>query len=322
MPYLYNNEINLYTGWYDAINERKVRELPYHLFRANRYTDLAETLTHPALVSFVAERGNFTEFNQFWSYEPQLAKIFAAYGATSQAMARGIAQFRYASSVIDYAHTVKYSSNDVLRPLQKCIGDNVREGVALRLNAGSAECLEAQGLVHVNRIPEAIQLINTTLQMKGVQARVKGDLLFARGEAFRLGGAMDKAIQDFLSVKELCMKHLKNPELLVAVINALGQTYFLVQQYQQAMNTYREALAYLNEKFGTEDEKYATVCNNLAALFLETQQFQQAEEYFTHACNIRQQVRASTLLCSTLRRKYPRWEMCAQQHPFYVVLMR
>ena len=94
----------------------------------------------------------------------------------------------------------------------------------------------------------------------------------------------------------MAVKHLGNlPVLYCSVLNALGMCYQRVQQYQLAINAYKEALVYLQEKFGTEDENYANICTNLAALFLETRLFDDAETHFAQALHIRQQVRSNSL---------------------------
>lgn len=79
--------------------------------------------------------------------------------------------------------------------------ENISVGGALRQAEGSVQHLEARALLHANRIPEAVALINATLPRKGIHVRVLADLVFVRGECFRTVGDINHAVADFLAVK-------------------------------------------------------------------------------------------------------------------------
>eukprot|EP00041_Stephanoeca_diplocostata_P038076 m.1475175 g.1475175 ORF g.1475175 m.1475175 type:complete len:2147 (-) comp25155_c0_seq15:836-7276(-) len=294
MPYLLQDRVNAYTGDYERINERKARELPYHLQRAGNTHALHLVLTEPAILNYYGQHKKFAELSVLWATEPNLRAVFAAYTAAAERMAKGMAQYRFCTFVVGFAQTANFSDAPALAALHRLMDDNISVGGALRQAEGSVQHLEARALLHANRIPDAVALVNATLTRKGIHVRVMADLLFVRGECFRAVGDINHAVADFLAVKDMAVKHLSNlPVLYCSVLNALGLCYQRAQQYQMAINTYKEALTYLQTTFGTEDENYATVCTNLAALLLETRSLDDAEQYFAQAISIRQQVLGS-----------------------------
>lgn len=107
MPYLLQHRVNAYTGDFVGINERKARELPYHLQHACKDTELREVLTQPAILNYFGRHKKFAELSVLWGIETDLSKVFAAYTEAAERMDKGMAQYRYCSFVVGFAQTVR-----------------------------------------------------------------------------------------------------------------------------------------------------------------------------------------------------------------------
>ncbi len=99
-------------------------------------------------------------------------------------------------------------------------------------------------------------------------------------------GDFETAESYYLQVLEHPLSE-QDPNKMTVVLNNLGSLYEDMQQYQQALPMFEEAVAIRLENFGANSSRYATYINNLGRLLIQLNRFEESQIYLQEALAIR-----------------------------------
>jgi len=158
------------------------------------------------------------------------------------------------------------------------LGGGLSDGKARALAQATAQWLEAEALMRVNKPAEARVLAETGLATAAKVAprtKLHADLLKARASILVVQGSVQPALADFLASHEI-FRGLGETRSQAVVLQNLGSLYLSARDHERALRYYAQA----NEVHKEDAVLSLTAHNNRGSAFKEMGRFQEAEREF------------------------------------------
>lgn len=230
----------------------------------------AQSLNNNRASELLKQADFFIESNQFLAAQTKLEEALRLYQASKDP--NGQRETLVDLGIVYYRQGRNQRALDYLQQAEAISGNSSQRG----------RLLSSQGLVYLE-LGDYYRALTNFQQAQGTQLQ---DLprenrnQIGLGEAYRYIGAYSQALQ----VLELALRVPGEKSDRAVALNAVGDVYFDLGQYEQSLDYYEQALALrlsIGDRFGV-----ARVQNNLGRVYGELGKFSQSLEFYQQSLNL------------------------------------
>ncbi|OXE35363.1 MAG: hypothetical protein CGW95_14290 [Phenylobacterium zucineum] len=151
------------------------------------------------------------------------------------------------------------------------------------LKRATAQWLRAESLVRLNRSAEALPIVSNALDSISTlpKAKLHGDLLRTRGNAYLSMGKVQLALPDLQAAHDL-YREAREPRGQAMALMDIGTIYQNAGDYERVLQYYKQA----EEAYKFDSNLLYAMYNNRALLYIGLGKFAQAEDELKKALNI------------------------------------